>query len=156
MRGKHCFLMTYVILLIQWTGQRWQGPFSFLCLSVSAGGASVVCPDLQKCLGGWIQEWQVWPSACSKGWTQGNGYEIISALFQKYLLVWYFPLGEVALHAGGGEKTKIHKECWMSSLLHVKSVALRKVEQPLSLQEYVFAAQNYSPTTLRKATGPVR
>lgn len=44
----------------------------------------------------------------------------------------------------------------MSSLLHVKSVALRKVEQPLSLQEYVFAAQNYSPTTLRKATGPVR
>lgn len=35
-------------------------------------------------------------------------------------------------------------------LLHVKSVALRKAEQPLSLQEYVFAAQNCSPTTLRK------
>lgn len=81
-----------------------------LSLSVSAGRASVVCQDLQKCLGGSIQEWQVWPSACSKGWTQGNGYEIISALFQKYLLVWYFPLGEVALDVVGGERTKIHKE----------------------------------------------
>ncbi|RMC12652.1 hypothetical protein DUI87_10176 [Hirundo rustica rustica] len=32
----------------------------------------------------------------------------------------------------------------------VKSAALRKAEQPVSLQEYVFAAQNYSPTASRK------
>lgn len=49
-----------------------------------------------------------------------------------------------------GKGLRSFKECQMSSLLHVKSVALRKAEQPLSLQEYVFAAQNCSPTTLRK------
>lgn len=40
-------------------------------------------------------------------------------------------------------------ECQISSLLQVKSVALRKAEQPVSLQEYVFAAQK-SPTAPRK------
>lgn len=61
---------------------------------MSAGRASVVGQDSDKCLGGRIQEWHVWPWACPKGWSLGNGYEIISALLQKYLLVWCFPLGE--------------------------------------------------------------
>ncbi|KAF2978209.1 hypothetical protein EK904_006774 [Melospiza melodia maxima] len=107
---------------------------------MSAGRASVVCQDLHKCLGGWIQEWHV-----LRVGPRERGMKSSHHSFRRIYLFGTF-LWEKGTWREGLRLIR-NAKCLPYCMLNVW---LRRAEQPLSLQEYVFAAQNCSPTTLRK------
>lgn len=62
-------------------------------------------------------------------------------LIQKYLRVWYFPLGEVVLHAiREGLRLIRNVKCLPTGMFSLQ----KKKKSQSSSHEYVFAAQNYS------------